>query len=58
MSWEIASADPTAGVRLMPKKAYCPRCGIEKGIASQVRRGLCMDCYGILDAPTRKAWAA
>lgn len=58
MSWEIASADPSAGVRLVARHAYCPRCGIDKGLASQVRRGLCIDCYAILDAPARKAWAA
>ena len=57
MTWPRAvHVDPTAGVCLAPKLLLCPRCGIEK--PSKSRRGLCLDCYGILTYVERAAWRA
>lgn len=52
-AWMI---DPTAGVRLMPAVAECPRCGVEKGRASECRPGLCRDCYRVLTVDERPVW--
>lgn len=57
MTWpETVYVDPTAGVTLAPRPVTCPRCGIEKPHKS--RRGLCLDCYGILTYAERAAWRA
>lgn len=57
-SWERASVDPTAGVRLVTRVYRCPRCGIVKGAWSQVRRTLCHDCVDVLTPEERLEWRA
>lgn len=57
MTWQKGThVDPTAGVRLSPRLVTCPRCGIEK--LHKSRRGLCLDCCGILTQAERAAWRA
>ena len=56
--WDYASVDPTAGVRLAPRLAICPRCGVVKGRASHCRPGLCRDCVDSMTRDERLAWAA
>ena len=55
--WRWANADPSAGVRLMPRMIICPRCGVVKGRAWSVRPGLCRDCREGLTLEERRAWA-
>lgn len=57
MAWTDAQhADPSAGVTLY-KVIVCPRCGIEKGKAKSVKKGLCVDCAGVLRIDgTHRLW--
>ncbi len=54
--WDYANRDPSAGVRLMPKMFRCPRCGVVKGRASEVRRTICVDCHDVLTPAERIEW--
>lgn len=54
--WKHAHDDPSAGVRLMQKMFRCPRCGIVKGRASEVRRTICADCRDVLTPAERIVW--
>lgn len=54
--WQWANRDPSAGVRLMPKMFRCPRCGVVKGRASEVRRTICVDCRDVLTPAERIVW--
>lgn len=50
--------DPSAGVTLMPRREYCPRCGVDKGMKSNARRGLCSDCSRPMTPADRALWNA
>lgn len=57
-TWEKASADPSAGVRLFPRVIKCSRCGVAKGRPYYARPGLCRDCRDVVPVAERAAWAA
>lgn len=57
-TWEKASVDPSAGVRLYPRLVKCIRCGVVKGRPKSVRPGLCRDCRAGMPMSERAAWAA
>lgn len=54
--WDAANRDPSAGVRLMPRLYLCPRCGVVKGRASEVRPTICGDCRDVLTPAERIEW--
>lgn len=54
--WANAHRDPSAGVPLMPRMHHCPRCGVVKGRASEVRRTICADCREGLSPAERLEW--
>lgn len=54
--WQWANRDPSTGVRRVPKLFYCPRCGVLKGRASEVRKTLCADCHDVLTPAERIEW--
>jgi len=56
--WEKASIDPTAGVRLVAPRRYCPRCGVDKGPKHSTRAGLCSSCIRTMTRAEARVWAA
>lgn len=56
--WEVASIDPTAGVRLMAPRRICPRCGVDKGRKDRTRPGLCSSCVSTMPQREVREWAA
>lgn len=57
-TWEAASIDPTAGVRLVAPRRYCTRCGYDKGPKWRTRGGMCASCQMVTTPEERKVWKA
>jgi len=54
--WAERNVDPTAGVSLYPRRVYCPRCGLEKGVQGHARPGVCKSCTSTMPAEDRHEW--